>query len=54
MNTMNTHVDVTRPATQSRRRYTIAPTPDGLRGGAVSIDGFPFARDPACPWNTMI
>lgn len=47
---MNTYVDATRMATEARRvRHTLAPTPAGLRGGAVSIDGFTPARDPARP-----
>ena len=28
-------------------RRTLAPTPVRVRGGAVSIDGFTFARDSA-------
>jgi hypothetical protein len=52
---MNTYVDVTRPATEARRpRYLLAPTHARLWGGAVSIDGFTLARDPARTWIPMI
>jgi hypothetical protein len=52
---MNTYVDVTRPATEARRGWLmLAPTPFGARGGAVSIDGFTLARDPARPRDPMI
>jgi hypothetical protein len=52
---MNSYVDVTRPATEARRdRYTLAPTPAGGWGGAVSIDGFTLARDPASLEPPMI
>ena len=47
---MKTYVDAIRMAAEaSRPRHTLAPTPAGLRGGAVSIDGFTLARDPAHP-----
>jgi hypothetical protein len=52
---MKLYVDVTGvEAMASRARHTIAPTPAGLRGGAVSIDGFTLARDPARPGSPMI
>jgi hypothetical protein len=52
---MNTTYDVTRVAVAaSRVRHTLAPTPARVRGGAVSIDGFTFARDPASPGSPMI
>jgi hypothetical protein len=53
MNT-NSYTDVTRVAVMaSRVRHTVAPTPVTFRGGAVSIDGFTLARDPAS-WIRMI
>ena len=36
-----------------RARRTLAPTPFGVRGGAVSVDGFTLARDSARTWNPM-
>ena len=51
---MNTYTDVTCVAVMaSRVRHTLAPTPMTVRGGAVSIDGFTLARDPAV-WTRMI
>ena len=51
---MKFYVDVTRPATEARRaRLMLAPTAFGAWGGAVSIDGFTLARDPAS-WTLMI
>jgi hypothetical protein len=51
---VNTYTDVTRVAVMaSRVRHTLAPTPTTFRGGAVSIDGFTLARDPAS-WTWMI
>ncbi len=52
---MNITVDVTRTAIgASRARHTLAPTPARLRGGAVFVDGFTLARDPARTWYPMI
>ena len=48
------YVGVASPVTLARRaRRTLAPTPFGVRGGAVSIDGFTLARDSARPWILM-
>jgi hypothetical protein len=48
------YVHVASTATDARRaRRMLAPTPFGVRGGAVSIDGFSLARDSARTWILM-